>query len=162
MARFAAPPFNGYFSNGYDQFGPFNPNHWVDICSPVGDDRAHRRLYPASSNSFQACRFAHHGTMKRYRMPLACERKHTDQSVLNHFFRGNITLLDAKYNVGWRQGQCKDEASEACGATASIVHFVGEPKPWHATHGKPSSKIGDYWRRRWSKSCGQTQVLQAR
>ena len=167
MARFAAWPFRGFFSYGYNRFGPPNPKSWVDICSPVDDVGAFERLFPASTNAFRDCRVAHHGAVERSRMPLACEKTHTDQSVLNHFFRRaaphngghNITELDAKYNVGWRQGQCTDhEASEACGATASIVHFVGEPKPWSTSGKPPWSKIGEYWRRRWSESCPLTQV----
>ena len=168
MARFAAWPFRGFFSYGYNRFGPPNPKSWVDICSPVDDVGAFERLYPASTNAFRDCRVAHHGAVDIFRMPLACEKKHTDQSVLNHFFRRaaphngghNITELDAKYNVGWRQGQCTDhEVPESCGATASIVHFMGEPKPWYATSEKPHSKMsshekmGEHWRRRWSESC---------
>lgn len=172
MARFAASPFRGFFPYGYDRFGPPNPKSWVDICSPVDDVGAFERLYPASDNSFRDCRLAHHGTVSKSRMPLACEMKHTDQSVLNHFFRRpaphnggrNITELDAKYNVGWLKGQCTDEAPETCGATASIVHFIGEPKPWHPTQEKPRSKMsshekmGEHWRRRWRESCGRAQI----
>lgn len=116
---------------------------WPDICAPVGDELAFSRNF----SSFRACRLHHGGSPAAaelsLRMPLACEPKHTDQSVFNfHFADGEQRYweeLDPRYNVGWRNGRfCRTRnanrsatqiADDPC-PDAALVHFVGEPKPW--------------------------------
>lgn len=163
---------------------------WPDICAPVGDELAFSRLFPRNEtilkqfkddlktfnwplstgfSSFRACRVHHGGspaaTQLSLRLPLACEPRHTDQSVFNFHFgeRRNWEELGPQYNVGWRNSRfCRIRnvnrsatqiADDPC-PDAALVHFIGEPKPWtrppkvHDSGSKATTDLTAHWHQR--------------
>ena len=146
-------PWNGYF--------PAMKNaSWADQCSPKDDVYRFARLFNGSSNAFRDCRLHHNGSLTG-RIPKACEPTLTDQSILNRVFGKRWNLLDSRFNVH-RQGLlgCRfvanaseervaegggagAETSVSCkGKVVSIVHFVGEPKPWDPDRRRRSQPHG--------------------
>ena len=186
--RFIAQPWRGHLPDVVFPFLGYKPaaknapypagKLWPDKCAPPDEPMAHARLFPNASKSFLACRMAHGGRdggRLVLRMPLACEPKHTDQSVLNSFYgNGHWQPLADVYNVHWLNAAwCAQPGASftPAGGTArhwcpkaAIVHFVGEPKPWAkwssssrrlrpGTAGPAAAHIGGYWRGRWRDEC---------
>lgn len=76
----------------------------------------------------------------------ACERRVTDQSILNYHFRNRWYALDAKYNV----------APHHFGlGNTSVLHFAGEPKPWNWNWEKAfrTSSTAQHAGRHWRETC---------
>ena len=113
VERWANYPWNGYM--------PHPSEKWPDICAPVDDPYAARRLFPNASNPMGACRGTYKGRQP-VRMSKACEQKYTDQSIFNFAF-GSHVLVPAMYN----------DATRFNLNGSFIIHFVGEPKPWDST-----------------------------
>jgi lipopolysaccharide biosynthesis glycosyltransferase len=165
-------PWNGYF--------PAMKNaSWADQCSPKDDVYRFARLFNGSSNAFRDCRLHHNGSLTG-RIPKACEPTLTDQSILNRVFGKRWNLLDSRFNVH-RQGLlgCRfvanaseervaegggagAETSVSCkGKVVSIVHFVGEPKPWDPDrrrrsqpHGATSPTVEESAKMLYRQRCG--------
>ena len=80
-------------------------------------------------------------------LPTQCESQITDQSVLNLRFVGNWRALPASYNVIVRGP--RHVLTARANATAAVLHFVAEPKPW-SYHGRHA--VSDATRR-WRATC---------
>ena len=83
----------------------------------------------------------HHITLQK-----ACEKRVTDQSILNYQFR-KWYALDAEYNVMPRDFGV---------GNTSVLHFAGEPKPWRRTWSMtfPNSSTQRAGQQ-WQKTCRQ-------
>lgn len=72
----------------------------------------------------------------------ACEKRVTDQSVINYHFRNNWYSLDDAYNISPRDFR----------PNISVLHFAGEPKPWGKDwkmthmHFIATKRAGLYWK----------------
>ena len=149
----------------------FFPRHnltWVEQCTPSHDVFRFARLFRGEPDAFRACRLHFQGSLSQ-RMFIACEKSHTDQSILNHQFAHRWVALDPAYNINarilspfWTHEHTlaclnsslskplePDPALANC-SDATVIHFVGEPKPWESDLHRPSS-VGV--RRVWRERC---------
>lgn len=157
LARFTRHPWNGRVPAAVGAQAT-----WPQVCSPANDPLAANRLFPNASGraldgtsaALLACRRAH-GGLKAWRMLKACESKFTDQSILNYAFGypcDSPRCWPHLQRAGRTACACTAREKERglsllppdfsrhdVGATdlelraASVVHFVGEPKPWNPT-----------------------------
>lgn len=180
LARYVRLPWRGYLPFGWRTHSEQDGRYWPNKCAPVGDEERSTRLFPTFSskfsNSFSACRASHHGALGN-RIPLACEKHHTDQSIMNYAFRKSWQPLESIYNVHWVRSNlrfpagCAATSASACdpcsadvaeGGSESacvvppLVHFAGELKPWEPVARRSASiagPLGSHWRERWRRAC---------
>ena len=63
----------------------------------------------------------------------------SDQSILNHHFRGKWHRLPYGYNAGVKM--ITHGAKMWARVDKAVVHYVGRPKPWEAALGEPRSEV---------------------
>ena len=155
--RHVRSPWHGFFPlSGPSRRSRSNQSsRWADVCSPASEPFRYKALFPGNQ-SFRDCRLHYNGTLTG-RMTLACERTFTDQSIMNHHFRSRWQPLDRRFNQDARRLSghaidCKQMHNpEKC--SASIAHFIGEPKPWKELQRSRSVRDGADLRLLWRERC---------
>jgi lipopolysaccharide biosynthesis glycosyltransferase len=74
-----------------------------------------------------------------------------DQDFINYIFRGDITLIDRKFNSGRRDGD----------VSGTIMHATGGSKPWNSLEGSAMERL--YWKAylktAWARHSGQDEIV---
>lgn len=159
LDRWTHYPWRGFIGKG----------RWADICAPfdgckeydclaarrvlnglfrngsyLSNSERQKRSSEQTNDPFKACRWYFNGSFHPSgRIPLACEPRYTDQSILNRAFPHYMQLPNY-YNVvrqprvdlpcEWPMNTSERVAVCRYGfqttGDVAIIHAVGEPKPW--------------------------------
>ena len=125
---------------------PHAGDAWPQICAPMHDPYAARRLFPNSSHPLADCRSRYGPGRQPHMMQKACESKLTDQSIFNAVFPTHMSL-PRSFNV---------DPSIRNNVSCHIGHFIGEPKPWSAKPfaGRGKSPLRKQATDEWRSRCG--------
>lgn len=124
----AALPYSTHsFNSGVFVFEPSLPT------AATLDDLSQRA-------TFRPVRASSDGTPSRIRIRGYGERfSLSDQSILNHHYRGRWRALPFGYNLGVKVRQVSPKLWQRI--ELAIVHYVHRPKPWEATLSDPNSPM---------------------